>query len=135
MNADAQEYRQELVVHAENLSSIRRSLRDQLRDWGLGLIAYDVEVCTNELLTNVHDHAGTDDCEMTLSRRRNRIRVVVSDNSGALPEIKECTDAAEDGRGLSLVASLSSDWGASPRAHGGKDVWFEFRLDEGELAA
>ncbi|WP_330457464.1 ATP-binding protein [Streptomyces sp. NBC_00820] len=133
--ADPLEHHQDLVAHAENLGAIRQSIRSRLEDWGLKVIADEVVVCANELLTNVHDHAGSHECEMTLSRRRNRVRVVVSDGSSQMPALKLATSSEESGRGLTLIDRLSSAWGARRTDPGGKEVWFELSIPDESLAA
>jgi len=51
------------------------------------------------------------------------LRVAVHDTSGRMPVLVEAPADAEAGRGLMLVASLSTDWGFH-RTGAGKEVYF-----------
>jgi hypothetical protein len=53
------------------------------------------------------------------------VRVSVEDASNDLPQLREVAPTSLSGRGMKLVDSLSSIWGADFMAGGGKQVWFE----------
>jgi anti-sigma regulatory factor (Ser/Thr protein kinase) len=85
----------------------------------------DVELVVAELVTNAALH-GEPPVVMSIAASPERIRVDVEDAGRALPiEVVERTDAMT-GRGLSLVAALSSRWGVEA-GRSGKVVWAEFR--------
>jgi anti-sigma regulatory factor (Ser/Thr protein kinase) len=77
----------------------------------------------SELVTNAVLHAGSEACvEVTASA--DVVRVEVHDASAAMPRRRRPRPLQPGGRGLQLVAALSSRWGAEPTP-GGKVVWFE----------
>ena len=75
----------------------------------------------SELVTNAMTHTGTD-IDLTVSEHRQAIRIAVRDHGPDLP-VDRAGTSHEHGRGLSVVAGLSSAWGVLPHADGGKVVW------------
>ncbi|GGY27786.1 hypothetical protein GCM10010326_21690 [Streptomyces xanthochromogenes] len=57
-----------------------------------------------------------------------RVEVHDSGRRWRKPHGTETSHEATTGRGLLLVAALSSEWGVLPRTPLGKVVWAEFRL-------
>jgi anti-sigma regulatory factor (Ser/Thr protein kinase) len=102
----------------------RTFLRSALQTWKLDGLGEVTEVLTSELVTNVVRHVGA---PMTLRAllQPSSIRVEVDDSSGEAPVPRHPRPLDEHGRGLVLVAALASQWGFTPRADGGKTVWFE----------
>lgn len=91
---------------------------------------------TSELVTNAVRYGRG---RVMLSIRTNppSVRVVVHDDNPTMPTLgPEDDETAEGGRGLRLVESLATRWGADPRpadgkgGRDGKDVWFELDLHE-----
>ncbi|MEE4546812.1 ATP-binding protein [Streptomyces sp. V4-01] len=119
---------QRLSADPANLTGVRRSVREQLRAWGRADLAEAAALCVTEILTNVHRHAGSPECELTLDRLPGGIvRVAVGDRSPVLPVKAPAPDwTAERGRGLHLIAATAYRWGATPTASG-KQVWVELR--------
>ena len=78
---------------------------------------------TSELVTNVVAHARTN-CHLGVELFPDVVRVSVSDESGTPLQPRTATLEEESGRGLSLVETLSSNWGIITRTTG-KTVWFE----------
>ncbi|WP_431046400.1 SpoIIE family protein phosphatase [Streptomyces sp. P1-3] len=111
----------------EALSSARHMLRAALRAWGTGGRADDIELVTNELMTNVllHTDGGAIVTVRMLSGAERRLRVDVEDVSSALPRRRDPGEAGVSGRGLLLVDRLTDVWGVESRG-GGKVVWCEF---------
>jgi anti-sigma regulatory factor (Ser/Thr protein kinase) len=114
------------------LTSVRQGrlfARDVVRDWGLDSLADDVQLATSELITNAVRHAGTD---VVLSLRLDTsLTVEVQDSH---PELRRQEVAADDvlatsGRGLHIVAAVSSEWGVR-RVRDGKAVWFTLALPD-----
>jgi hypothetical protein len=66
-------------------------------------------------------HAGTD-IDLTLAEHRGSVRLAVRDHSHDLP-VEQPGRSDDHGRGLAIVAELSSSWGVLPHADGGKVVW------------
>lgn len=52
------------------------------------------------------------------------MRVSVADDNSRLPVLQPRDDAALDGRGLAIIATVAADWGSHPTQLG-KVVWFE----------
>jgi DNA-binding NarL/FixJ family response regulator len=78
---------------------------------------------TSELVTNVVAHARTS-CHLGVELFPDLVRVSVSDTS-TTPLMPQTPNAsAESGRGLSLVETLSLNWGVITSTHG-KTVWFD----------
>jgi anti-sigma regulatory factor (Ser/Thr protein kinase) len=84
----------------------------------------DVELVVAELVTNAALH-GQPPVVMGIAASGDRVRLEVEDSGRALPmEVVQRLDAMT-GRGLSIVAALTSSWGVEAR-HSGKVVWAEF---------
>jgi signal transduction histidine kinase len=78
-----------------------------------------------ELVSNSMRHgAGVVDVE--LSGDADLVLLRVGDTSDLLPKLRATHDQGVGGRGLALVAGLSSTWGVLPRPQGGKTVWCRF---------
>ena len=61
---------------------------------------------------------------LQLAMIADRVRISVADSSPAPPAPLEPTSDAESGRGLALLAALTSAWGSAP-APPGNQVWCE----------
>jgi hypothetical protein len=68
-------------------------------------------------------HARTE-FTIGVSRSGETVRVRVRDFSVVLPRQREYGTDSTTGRGMRLVASISSAWGVEPEG-GGKAVWFD----------
>jgi anti-sigma regulatory factor (Ser/Thr protein kinase) len=115
------------------LASVREGrmfARDVVREWGLDGLVDDVQLGTSELITNAVRHAGTD---LAVSLRLDtRLVVEVRDSDPDLRHPGAALDhdlLATSGRGLHIVAAISSDWGVTS-IPGGKAVWFALPLPE-----
>lgn len=107
-------------------ASIRRArhfVRSACREWGI-----DVDTCNdaclvaNELVANVVDHAGTG-CVLTLVVGPGGLRITVEDaDPASLPALRPLDVTARRGRGLQMIAALSTACGVRVRA-AGKAVW------------
>lgn len=85
---------------------------------------YDaLALLVSEVATNALIH-GRGQVRVRVTRRAERLRVEVADDSDQVPVRRDAGTEALGGRGLALIDALSSDWGTEPRA-GGKVVWFE----------
>ena len=80
-----------------------------------------VELVLTELVQNAVFHANTP-MRARLRDVDGRVQVAVSDGSTVLPSSGLTDAAAMSGRGLLMVAAVSSGWGAEPTRHG-KTVW------------
>ncbi|MFE4826647.1 ATP-binding protein [Streptomyces sp. NPDC056672] len=133
-DTDTTQYRQELTVRPGVLAGIRQIVGMYVRLWGFASLAETAALCTHELLSNVGKHTDSAQCVLTLQRRLDGVRVVVSDTSGELPVVREPNWAAEGGRGLIVLENMADTWGVEGHSLG-KDVWFEIRRPSREVTA
>jgi anti-sigma regulatory factor (Ser/Thr protein kinase) len=112
-------------------STAREELREVMvsAKWPDDLIA-DAELALHELFVNAWKHGGSSAPVVVVALLADRslrtLRVSVADESPTLPEQRRSAGPLElSGRGLHLVRSLTHRFGAAPRKHGGKSVWFE----------
>jgi len=108
------------------VAEARRHVQAAISDWGLSADPYIAALLTSELVTNAIRHAGGS-VRLFVTCSSGHLRVYVHDaaRDWALP-LDPAIDA-EDGRGLMLVASLSTDWGCH-RTSAGKAVYFTLAL-------
>ncbi|GGO85286.1 ATP-binding SpoIIE family protein phosphatase [Wenjunlia tyrosinilytica] len=92
---------------------------DELRD--LGVLA------ASELVANSLQH-GVPPMRLRLRRTDRRLIIEVTDGDEHLPRRVSAEPADEKGRGISIVATIASSWGARRTPDGGKAVWCEFAL-------
>jgi anti-sigma regulatory factor (Ser/Thr protein kinase) len=121
-----------LTLPAE-LMSVREGryfARDALTEWGYERLADDVQLCVSELITNAVRHAGTElvltllvDTQLTVE-----VRDAVPELGAPAPQPAD-DPLASSGRGLHIVAAISTDWGVT-RVSGGKAVWFTLPLPD-----
>ncbi len=79
------------------------------------------ELLASELVTNGMLHARSD---MTLGviAREHCVLLAVSDRSRSTPAERRPSLSAESGRGISMMATLASQWGVAVQASG-KIIW------------
>jgi anti-sigma regulatory factor (Ser/Thr protein kinase) len=77
----------------------------------------------SELVTNAIRHQAGETAELVIDCTQGELRVDVHDTSGSMPVLMDAAGDAESGRGLMLVATLSTDWGCY-RTAPGKAVYF-----------
>jgi two-component sensor histidine kinase len=93
-----------------------------LPDWGVDPdAAADVQLIVSELVTNTLRY-GTPPMQCRVRLDGDRVVIDVSDGAAGRPRRREFDPAAPNGRGLHLVASLSTTWGVRPTG-AGKSVW------------
>lgn len=131
------------------VSCARLHARQVLWEWRLGELREVAELVVSELVTNaIQATAGRQllaPVRLRLSSAGSRALVEVWDADSRPPqprptEVDGVPDlVAESGRGLLLVATLSTRWGWYPERHcGGKVVWSELQaapVAPGDLAA
>ncbi len=101
----------------------RRLVRDICVLVGLGDVADVAELLAGEVTSNAVLHTQTPWLRLVAEVKEGTLRVCVSDNDTHLPRVQAPSDGRTRGRGLMLVDSLSTDWGAVQRKTG-KVVWF-----------
>lgn len=116
-----------LVRHEPtSTSAVRRELTADLQLHGVAPDDVDaVNLVASELVGNAIRHAGiAGDTELDISWAvgDDEVYFVVEDPSATLPEQRFPGRDATSGRGLTIVAALSVDWGAEPTPRG-KRVW------------
>ena len=90
--------------------------REDLRD--------NAELALSEVVTNAVLHAHTDLQVTVLLDDVGALRVDVADHNPQLPVQRRYSAQATTGRGMELVAALTTDCGVESHGHRGKTVWF-----------
>jgi two-component sensor histidine kinase len=86
------------------------------------------ELLTSELVTNAVMH-GEGGIGLAVFVDGAGMRVEVSDDSAARPQLRGAGAGNTGGRGLQLIESCAVAWGATPRAEpAGKNVWFRLHV-------
>ncbi|MFF1510186.1 SpoIIE family protein phosphatase [Streptomyces sp. NPDC058326] len=103
----------------------RAHVNAQLVAWGLDELLFSTELIVSELITNSIRYAGG---PVVLRLIRDRVLVCeVSDPSSTQPRLRRALTTDEGGRGLFLVAQLTTRWG-SRYTERGKTIWTEQQL-------
>jgi anti-sigma regulatory factor (Ser/Thr protein kinase) len=101
----------------------RHQVQAAIFAWGIPVDASVAVLLTSELVTNAIRHQAGETATLVIACARGELRVDVHDTSCAVPVLVDAPVDAEAGRGLMLVASLSTDWGFY-RTPAGKVVYF-----------
>ncbi len=108
---------------APKLTSVREArsvLAEPMKRWDLEDLIPTTELLVSELVTNAVKYSRG---EVTLRLVNEKALVCeVTDNSGALPRLRQASGDDENGRGLQVVRQLAHRWGAR-RTATGKVVW------------
>ncbi len=112
-----------LSAVTESVPAARRFVRESLTTLDAAGACDDAVALVSELATNAVIHARTP-YTIVVSRAGRAVRVAVRDQSPVIPRRRAYGVDATTGRGLRLVATMSSDWGIEAE-RGGKVVWFE----------
>ena len=117
--------RAELPGQPVSVGHARSLVRHALREWDLEPLQYTVLLLVSELATNAVLHARSD-FAVEATRTTDGVRVSVSDRSPKSPAQRHHGPTSGTGRGLAMVALMSSAWGtgAAERPYA-KAVWFE----------
>jgi hypothetical protein len=103
-----------------------------LHEWGLTHLASDAVMIVSELTTNAYDASviipGKPPIALRLSADDTRLLIEVWDHSPDDPAPVNAEPDTEAGRGLLIVASLSTRWGLKRIAHDHKSVWAEMQI-------
>ncbi|MGW1977747.1 ATP-binding protein [Streptomyces sp. NPDC001889] len=119
----------ELQALPSRIGQVRRIVSAQLRYWHLDPLIDQAALGVTELLTNVHRHAEPDKmCVVDIELLLDRLTVSVHDHDPRIPSVPAAAPDgdlfATSGRGLSLIAAVSEQWGVQPQGDTGKTVWF-----------
>lgn len=110
---------------ATAVAGARRHVREILRRLGAEDLEESAELGVSELATNAMLHARTTFSVSVRTTGQGRVRVEVHDSSPVPLQLRRFGLSATTGRGLRLVASVSSAWGIEVSSGTGKTVWFE----------
>jgi anti-sigma regulatory factor (Ser/Thr protein kinase) len=112
----------DLASEADSVRQARRFVSDRLDEWAVdGALAADAVLVASELVTNAVIH-GKPPIQLRLHTAAGELTVEVDDGERALPHRLTVGAGAVHGRGLSIVAGLSTRWAARPNDDG-KTVW------------
>jgi anti-sigma regulatory factor (Ser/Thr protein kinase) len=115
----------ELGAYPTAVPCARLHARHIALEWGLRALAEPTELLVSELATNaIRASAGllSPVIRLCLASDRYGIVIRVWDGNDQMPSRRDTGADSECGRGLLLVESLSTDWGAYRKANG-KVVW------------
>lgn len=100
----------------------RAQVNAQLERWGLDDLMFTTELIVSELVTNAMRYAGG---PVGLRLIRDRVLICeVSDPSNTQPRLRRALITDEGGRGLFMIAQLTTRWGCRYGARG-KTIWTE----------
>ena len=104
------------------MADARHFVASHLSANGLVSVVPDACLVASELATNaiVHTHGPF---TVTVATGSDSVLLTVGDESPTMPRTTLPSESEDGGRGLAIVAALSTDWGVTSEAHGGKSVW------------
>ncbi|MFE9445335.1 SpoIIE family protein phosphatase [Streptomyces sp. NPDC006602] len=104
------------------VAQAREEITRQLTAWGLDDLAFTTELVVSELVTNAVRYAGG---PVGLRLIRDGVLICeVTDPSNTQPRLRRADTTDEGGRGLFLVAQLTTRWGCR-YGRTGKTIWAE----------
>jgi hypothetical protein len=135
MNAMAPTRPTELYWHCVPLTrgpaaaaEARGQVREAICAWEVPIDASVAVLLTSEMVTNAIRQEAGKLVTLAITCSCRELRVDVHDTSRALPVLVDAPADAETGRGLMLVATLSSQWGFYPTT-AGKAVYFTLAFE------
>ncbi|MFF9243775.1 SpoIIE family protein phosphatase [Streptomyces sp. NPDC014801] len=121
----------ELLGGIEAAPRARAFASGVLTSWRFPTELHDLGVlAASELVANSLQH-GLPPMRLRLRRTDRRLIIEVTDGDDHLPRRRRAEPADESGRGISIVATIASNWGCRRTPGGGKAVWCEFALPKG----
>ena len=115
----------DLAADFAGVAAARRLTLAQLDDWGLSEVGFVTELVVSELVTNAIRY-GAEPIQLRLIHDRTLI-CEVSDGNPTSPHLRRARILDEGGRGLLLVAQLTTSWGTR-HTPTGKTIWTEQKL-------
>jgi hypothetical protein len=106
----------------------RKQVRAAIWAWDVCVDPDVAILLVSELVTNAIRYEGDGTVMLAITCDRGVLRVDVHDSSRTLPLVVDAAGDAETGRGLMLVATLSTEWGFY-RTPAGKAVYFTLVSD------
>ncbi|MGH3333419.1 MAG: response regulator [Nocardioidaceae bacterium] len=102
----------------------RRFVMKKISEWGMEPLLDDALLVASELAANAITHADSP-CRIRLSLTPTTLRIDVIDTGAGTPEPQPPSSTEEHGRGLHMVAALTTAWGLEIMPGEGKLVWAE----------
>ncbi|WP_127357049.1 ATP-binding SpoIIE family protein phosphatase [Actinacidiphila soli] len=131
--ADAELFRNaslDLLGGIEAAPRARAFASGVLASWRFPVELVDLGVlAASELVANSLQH-GVPPMRLRLRRTDRRLIIEVTDGDDHLPRRRRAEPADEAGRGISIIATITSAWGSRRTPGGGKAVWCEFALPQ-----
>jgi PAS domain S-box-containing protein len=116
----------DLEPRTGSVAEARRFVSATLREWSQDPdLVSDAVLIASELVTNAIVH-GEPPVRLRLRAVHHEITLEVDDGDSAMPRKVQSDPEMPDGRGLAIVAQLSSRWAARPNGRG-KTVWSTLR--------
>jgi len=113
-----------LPATAGSSARAREAVAEAASAWGLSEdVADDAALVVTELVSNAVDHAAGP-IGLTVTRTDSGLRIEVADTSSTPPQQRPIQVDSARGRGLIIVAALTSSWGTDQNGSG-KVVWAE----------
>lgn len=109
----------------QELASVRQArafAHEHLTRWGLSELLDDTFIVVSELAANAITHASSP-YQVRLALTDSTLRIEVEDAGPGTPEPRPHSTTEEHGRGLLLVAALSTSWGIAETEASHKVVW------------
>jgi len=122
-----------LPAHPSSAAAARRHVNAVIHAWDLDIDAYVAALLASELITNALKHGLREDetIQLVIASAADWMRVSVHDSSPCEPVVVHTPLDAEEGRGLTLLASLSASWGFQQTITG-KAVYFTLKAEADE---
>jgi amino acid transporter/anti-sigma regulatory factor (Ser/Thr protein kinase) len=119
----------EFAADPQNVATVRAVTTRQLREWGVEALSFTTELIVSELFTNAIRYAGGP-VQVRLIHDRGLV-CEVSDPAHTSPHLRHAASDEEGGRGLFIVAQITSGWGTR-YTRTGKTIWAEQTLSSAE---
>jgi hypothetical protein len=125
--AELHQRRVRLTREPTSAAEARSQVREVIRAWKIPVDPDIAILLTSDLVTNAITHGEGETVTLGIRCSRGHLRVDVYDSPRSLPAQADGAVDAAVGRGLVLVAALSTEWG-SFRTPAGKAVYFTLAL-------
>ena len=119
-----------LAAEPTAAAEARSQVRAAICAWDVPVDPSVAVLLTSELVTNALANEAGHSIMLIITCAGGQLRVDVHDSSWFAPVLVDAPPDAEAGRGLMLVASLSTDWGFY-RTVAGKAVYFTLAFEPG----
>jgi DNA-binding NarL/FixJ family response regulator len=114
----------DLPQQLTSVRTARQFVDEMLAEWKIEDLRDDALLVVSELTANAITHAKSP-CLLRLSVTDSALRIEVVDTGEGTPEPQPSSDTKEHGRGLHLIAALTTAWGMEVIPGEGKLVWAE----------